>query len=298
MDMSGILKGRFKPDDSARPEPRPLKCAAIVIAAVLCLFGYEWTLAGSSSGSDKIDTSLSRLLDVARGELEAAKLPKKEIELRLKIIEDVATVKAYYPRADGGRPEMRNSKYWTQNDEGDYVPRQKATEAINDLWRTESGIRCRKLSTLVMIKGLIDVSDTRQLGELDTMLRGKVIPSDLPNSGVGTLFEKPRPKHGEIFANDEFLPGDQVWFDNPYFEQLSDKLQTKYRGQEGHHVFYIGGGKVMDMYNREPVAIEEFRKSFLRWGSVKTVAEEKKLDPKPGDFQIKAVRRVIVDGKR
>jgi hypothetical protein len=80
------------------------------------------------------------------------------------------------------------------------------------------------------------------------------------------------PKDGEVFQQEELLPDDEVWFDNPYFERLSEELQDQYRGQEGHHVFYVGGGKVMDMYSREPVPIEEFCDTFLRWGSVTTVA--------------------------
>jgi len=85
-----------------------------------------------------------------------------------------------------------------------------------------------------------------------------------------------------------------VWFYNPYFERLSEELQDQYRGQEGHHVFYVGGGKVMDMYSREPVPIEEFRDTFLRWGSVTTVAENEDLEPEAEEFQIKVVRRLLV----
>src|SRR5262245_55722554 len=211
-----------------------------------------------SSDPDMGAAKLVRLLDAAREELKAAKLSEKEIKLRLKIVEDAATVKAYYPHADGGRPEMRNAKFWVQNDEGSYVPRNRPTEAIKDLWQTTSGIRCRKLSALVMIKAMIDVADSKQLAELDDLLRDKVIPNDLAHDGVGTLWEQPHPKRGKIFQVDEFLAGDEVWFDNPYFDRLSDRLQSKYRGQEGHHVFYVGGGQVMDMYNREPMAIEDF----------------------------------------
>jgi hypothetical protein len=275
------------------------QCALVVtIAAALCLAGFDNVQAGSSTATNTDDANLSHLLDVARDELHAAKLSPQEIQVRLKIIENVATVKAYFPHAYGGRPETRNAKYWAQNDKGSYVPRQNPTESIKDLWRTTSGIRCRKLSTLVMLKALIDVADTKQLGELDDALRGKVIPNDLPNDGIGTFFKQPRPKHGNIFHSDEFLPGDDVWFDNPYFDELDGTLQARYRGQEGHHVFYIGGGNVMDMYSREPVPIDEFRKSFLRWASVKIVAEDKGLEPKPEDFQIKAVRRVILDGTK
>jgi len=75
----------------------------------------------------------------------------------LKIVENVATVKAYYPHADGGRPEYRNSKYWKLNQDDSYIPRGSPTQAIRDLWRTESGIRCAKLSAIVMLKAMIDV---------------------------------------------------------------------------------------------------------------------------------------------
>jgi hypothetical protein len=254
--------------------------------------------ATQSSGPDRRSARIARLLDSARKELQAAGVSEKEMELRLKIVENAATVKAYYPHADGGRPETRNSKYWAENDEGSYVPRDNPTESIKDLWQTTSGIRCRKLSALVMIKAIIDVSDAKQLARLNVLMRDKVIPNELPNDGLGTVFEQLRAKHGNIFQNNEFLPGDEVWFDNPYFEQLSRKQQSKYRGQEGHHVFYVGNDQVMDMYSREPTKIEEFRLTFLDWGSVKTVAKNENRQPKADDFQIKAVRRAIRDGIR
>jgi hypothetical protein len=234
------------------------------------------------------------LLNTADKELRAARLSDKEIELRLKIVENVATVKAYYPHADGGRPEYRNPKHWKLNRDGSYVPRGSACEAVRDLWRTESGVRCAKLSALVLIKAMVDVADEKRLAELDEMLRDKVIPNELPNRGVGALFAKPKPKNGETFSTAELLPGDQVWFDNPYFDRLDRELRRKYVGQEGHHAFYIGGGKVMDMYAREPLPVEEFRKTFFHWKSVRIVAERENRRPRADEFQIKAVRRAIV----
>lgn len=251
-----------------------------------------------SSEADMGSTELARLLASARKELQTARIAEDEIELRLKVVENAATVKSYYPHADGGRPETRNSKYWTQDDDGSYVPRDRATDAIKDLWHTTSGIRCRKLSALVMIKAIIDVSDAKQLGQLDELMHDKVIPNELHSDGVGTLFEQPRPKRGGIFQREELLPGDEVWFDNPYFERLSQRQQSKYRGQEGHHVFYVGRDQVMDMYNREPMKIEDFRHTFLKWGSVKTVADDEERRAKADEFQIKSVRRVIVNRDR
>jgi hypothetical protein len=146
-----------------------------------------------------------------------------------------------------------------------------------------------------MLKAMIDVADAKRLAELDDMLRGKVIPNELTKQGVGTLFDKPHPRQGKIFVAAELLPGDEVWFDNPYFDRLSRALQRRYIGQEGHHVFYIGRGRVMDMYSREPLSIEDFRETFLQWNSVRIVADQEQRKPKAAEFQIKAVRRVIVD---
>src|SRR4051812_29165823 len=84
---------------------------------------------------------MAQLLDVAREELRDAGASEKEIQVRLKIVENVAKVKAYYPHADGGRPENRNPKYWKLNSDGSYIPRGSPTRAIRDLWKTESGIR-------------------------------------------------------------------------------------------------------------------------------------------------------------
>ena len=215
-------------------------CCGVVLAAVALLFCR-------SGWSQERRTGL---LDVARKELRATRLSEKDIQIRLKIVENVATVKAYYPHADGGLPETRNSRFWKLNQDGSYIPRGSPTKAIRDLWRTESGVRCAKLSALVMLKAMIDVADAKRLAELDDMLRGKVIPNELPNKGIGTLFNKPDPKKGKIFQTAELIPGDEVWFENPYFLRLSPSLQLRYVGQEGHHVFYIGGGKVMDMYSR------------------------------------------------
>ncbi len=260
-----------------------LYCGTVLAAALLfCRTGWS-------------QETTARLVDAAREELRAAGLSQQETQVRLMIVENVAALNAYYPHADGGRPEYRNPKYWKPNRDGSYVPRGSATQAIRDLWQTKSGIRCAKMSAIVMLKAMIDVADAKRLAELDQMLAGKVIPNELPKNGIGTLFEKPDPKHGKIFQTSELLPGDEVWFENPYFRRLSRSLQRKYVGQEGHHVFYIGGGKVMDMYSREPIGVEDFHKTFLHWKSVTIAAEQEHRDPKSADFQIKAVRRVIVD---
>lgn len=91
---------------SAREWESPMRnlstsyCGAAVTATTLLLCRSGWA-----------QEPIARLLDVAREELRGAGVSEKEIRVRLKIVEDVATVKAYYPHADGGRPERRNPRY-------------------------------------------------------------------------------------------------------------------------------------------------------------------------------------------
>jgi hypothetical protein len=263
----------------------PGSYCGVILAVMALLFGRSgWSQAQTAS-----------LLTAVRQELHTAGLSEKEIQVRLRVVANAATVKAYYPHAGGTRPEARNQKHWELNQDGSYIPRGRPTQAVRDLWTTESGIRCAKLSALVMIKAMIDVADENRLAELDDMLRGKVIPNELPQKGIGTLFDKPKPRNGDIFQTAELLPGDEVWFENPYFDRPTRLEQRRYVGQEGHHVFYVGGDKVMDMYSRKPLAIESFRTTFLDWKSVKIVAEREHGIPKAAEFQIKSVRRVIVD---
>jgi hypothetical protein len=80
---------------------------------------------------------MARLLNAAREELRAARLSEKEIQVRVKIVENVATVKAYYPHADGGRPESRNSRYWKLNRDGSYIPRGSPTVIVHTLGSNE-----------------------------------------------------------------------------------------------------------------------------------------------------------------
>ena len=58
----------------------------------------------------------------------------------------------------------------------------------------------------------------------------KEFPRSLPNSGDGLLWTR---RHG----GDNLLPGDQVWFDNPYFERGRELIRQEAYGQA------IGDGK-------------------------------------------------------
>lgn len=147
-------------------------------------------------------------------------VPEAEISARIQLLRNVRTGETYFP--DGpGKPEIRNPEHWKENEHGSYVPKGSAVEAIRDLWRTKNGIQCNKYSKFAMIKTVIDNADARQLALLDEVLDGLEIPNELPTGGIDMFYESMEPKNGEYFEEGELLPGDQIWFENPYMDRLS-----------------------------------------------------------------------------
>ena len=67
----------------------------------------------------------------------------------------------------------------------------------------------------------------------------------------------------------------------------------RYRGQQGSNAFYIGGGKVISIYDKKPLTISEYKRRHLM--IYKSVKDQVKY-PDPKDFQITGNRRPIVMG--
>ena len=246
--------------------------------------------AKSRERPERIPKRVNKVLRAAREEMQEEGLPEREIQMRTTILENTAMGRTYFPESED-RPEIRNPEFWQLNAEGYYIPKDRPTDAIEDLWRTDNGMQCFKYSTFIMLKSIIDNADEKEKAKLDDLLRGKVIPNDLDEAVYDVFFAHPEPKNGIAFQEDELLPGDQIWFENPYFDRLSAKQQEKenYKGEQGSNVFYAGNGNVMGIYGGTVKSIEEYREGMLGWNSVQRVP-----DADPSAFQIKSVRRVIV----
>lgn len=244
----------------------------------------------------------------AREEMQRRGLPEKEISFRLKILRNANKGRAYFPDPAKKLPEIRNPAFWTENAAGSYVPRLdiRPTDAIKDLWVSTNGIQCNKYTALIMIKSVIDAAEERgdedKLKELNALLRGKAIPNELPDYGYETFFTEIEPKESYVFEESELLPGDQIWFWNPYFDQLTGRQQNdeRYRGEQGSNVFYLGDGKVCNIYDGNVQTIEQHQSEMLRWVSV--IERDKSRFPVAvkDDFEILSVRRPITgwDEKR
>lgn len=116
------------------------------------------------------------------------------------------------------------------------------------MFREGRTIACNGGSAAVIIKAVIAAA------LLKAGIR-EVSPGTLPNTELirairqairdyysdksNQFFEKQRNEKG--FKEGDLLPGDQVWFYNPYYKE-------HFTGEQGSNVFYIGDGKVIELY--------------------------------------------------
>ena len=213
-----------------------------------------------------------QILSRAREILANAPLGESERNVRLQVLKAVLTGTVIRP--DDDYPEMRNPKHWVLTESGFVVkPKSSPVEAISDLWVVHENdgvpiprIRCYKYSSLILIQGYIqyfrESGSQSGLAALDRLLGHRVIPDDLPNGGDDLLWKRD-------YRNDPLLPGDQVWFDNPFYEPGRELMRqeafeqglregkseseakaaaealtdAKTAGEEGSNVFYLGDGR-------------------------------------------------------
>jgi RHS repeat-associated protein len=256
--------------------------------------------------TDRIDPSglVSRPLTEddlknAREELKAKKkdITPEEVELRLQIVRNAARGIVDVPSGD--KDQMRNPKFWNDRGKLPYIPYPgMARRAVEDLWNPldeDSGkpklytekILCTKLVGLTILKSYIDLAeaakDEATLKELDKAMDGKVLPY-LGKPIVETH------KNEAGYKPEDLLPGDQVWFDNPYYDLLSDeqKEEDAYLGDDGSNNFYVGKGLFIRIYPDDPKVasdvhfvydLKAYQDRMRDWNSVKYAIKHQKDKP-------------------
>lgn len=201
--------------------------------------------------------------------LSRADISEGERQVRLQVVR--ATLTGTVIRPSDESPEMRNPAYWVLvNDRFIVAPGKAPVDAIADLWVLHGPdgvpvprIRCLKYTTLVLIQGIIqhfrEAGNTRGLEALNQLIGRKVIPQELPNRGDNILWRR-------HFDAAKLLPGDQVWFDNPFFDRGRELFRQRFHqdalhagksadeavaearlraeavtaGEEGSNAFYLG----------------------------------------------------------
>lgn len=196
-------------------------------------------------------------------------ISEAERQVRLHVVRAALTGTVIRPSEDS--PEMRNPAYWVLvNDRFVVAPGIAPVDAIADLWVPHGAdgvpvprIRCLKYTTLVLIQAVIqyfrDEANAPGLDAINQFLGRRVIPEELPNRGDGILWRR-------HFDADRLLPGDQVWFDNPFFDRGRELVRQRFHqdalhagatadtaahearmraealtaGEEGSNAFYLG----------------------------------------------------------
>ncbi len=289
-----------------------VRCVPAVIflwLIVLCAIpspGQQIVSNLQTGSSLQLTTEQEQILARARELLKKTKLGEAEQEVRIQVLKAALTGTVIRPSDD--YPEMRNPKHWTlSNDVYVVSPESTPVEAITDLWVVHENdgvpiprIRCYKYSSLMLIQGFIqyfrETRNTAGLAALNRLIGHRNIPSGLPNGGEDLLWKR-RSESGHL------LPGDQVWFDNPFFERgkeliceenyqqairegkLPEEAGTSAKaftasltaGEEGSNVFYLGDEKFI----RGASSLSRLcRDSFQRGDIENVTAHEQVFTPK------------------
>jgi hypothetical protein len=182
-------------------------------------------------------TSPDAILARAQAILDAEAIGENERRVRLHVVRAAITGTVIRPSDDS--PEMRNPAYWILvNDRFVVAPGVAPVDAIEDLWVPHGAdgvpvprIRCLKYTTLVLIQGVIrffrEANDARGLEAVNRLIGRRVVPEGLPNRGDGILWRR-------HFDASRLLPGDQVWFDNPFFERGRELFRERFHQDALH----------------------------------------------------------------
>ena len=191
-----------------------------------------------SSAADPLDTvDPDAILARADAILERAAISPNERRVRLHVVRAAITGTVIRPSEDS--PEMRNPAYWILvNDRFVVAPDVAPVDAIADLWVLHGAdgvpvprIRCLKYTTLVLIQGLIqffrDTDDVGGVEAVNRLIGRRVIPEELPNRGDDIFWRR-------HFDATRLLPGDQVWFDNPFFDRGRELFRERFHQDALH----------------------------------------------------------------
>jgi RHS repeat-associated protein len=250
------------------------------------------------------EKDLENAFDELYKKMEDGQISPEEVKLRMTILDNIITGKTRFPKTSDQQSRPRRS--WEKNRKGFWVPKKgMGIKAIFDLWTSPNAIQCNKYSKLIIIKSYIDLLcdrfDCAGLERLHDALEGKEIPKELrikgsKEQGVNLIVKLEERKKGPGFKASELLPGDQIWFENPYYDYLTaDEKDRDFLGEEGSNVFYLGNGLVIRIYPPHGVyTIEQYQQYMIKDDkSVDYVIKNKEPLPKdlqtakPANFQIR-----------
>lgn len=286
------------------------RCPRSTQACLLALcFGWAAHFPLQAGLPASLSPEYEQVLTRAREILAQAPVGEGERGVRLQVLKAVLTGTVIRP--DDDYPEMRNPKHWVLTEDGFVVaPGSSPVEAISDLWVTHENdgvpiprIRCYKYSSLVLIQGFIqhfrETGNERGLAALDRLLGHQVIPQDLPDGGDDLFWKRE-------CRSEPLLPGDQVWFENPFYDPGRELLRREAleqalregkpgpeaaaaaeaavdslsAGEEGSNVFFLGD----DKFARGAASVSRLCRGAFQPQDGESQLHEQALTPKIFNF--------------
>jgi hypothetical protein len=268
--------------------------------------GQQVALPRPMGSSLQLTTDQERIVARSREILAKTARSDAEREVRLQVL--IAALTGTVIRPSDDYPEMRNPKHWRLSDNAFIVsPESTPVEAIADLWVVHENdgvpiprIRCYKYSSLILIEGYVQyfrkTGNTAGLAALNRLIGQRTISGGLPNRGEDLLWKRRR-------ESNTLLPGDQVWFENPFFERGRELIREEYyqqairagkppkdaaasadastdsltAGEEGSNVFCLGDEKFV---RGADSLLRLCRDSFRHHDSESATAHEQVFTPK------------------
>ena len=267
------------------------------------------------------------LVDNAKSQLATSGLPPALQQVRLDVI-----IAAMTGTVTTTHPEGRNPNLWDDSS-GSYVAKSNSTAvaAIDDLWIVHGtdginfnlGIFCKPYSSLIMAEAYImyfnstgHSADVNQAGI--AKINSLIGHDSFPGSGnreaqfEGVLWNSQSKKNAPAGGYQNLVPGDQVWFQNPYFDlgkPLAIAAGKDVAGEEGSNVFYLGigvagqkdcmgkdeGGQrlVMSIYDKKIYTVADYQQHIIDVFDTVQAWQNAGHIVVPGDFKIMRVRSVV-----
>ncbi|HTU21753.1 MAG TPA: hypothetical protein VMG10_27190 [Gemmataceae bacterium] len=208
--------------------------------------------------------------------IEAGTITPQDGSFRLLIIQNQITSSILEP--DAGTEGVLDETLWHNGHPKDGRER----EAIQQLWSGSftSKIWCNRQSRIVIMKSCYDLAGDDIASQKQITAAVNACFAQENNAFLGPIVVATA-ECG--FLAKDLYPGDLVWFYNPY-KTLAELLnpkgadESRYQGEEGSNVFYIGDGKILKTYPGDsPLTIEEKQEDMMSlragWKSIQDMKQ-------------------------
>jgi hypothetical protein len=156
---------------------------------------------------------------------------------------------------------------------------------------------CTAYAQLILLYGPLKVASGRQTEKWNKEWDGLIVPTGIAGLGKDRFWKTSwaMDEGKKQYTEKDIKPGDNIYFDNPYYSAEERAKNPLMRGEEGSNVIYVGKnarneGLVIALYTRKIYTFTEYRQHMKdTWESLKNRSGVKLCD-----FKITMKRSPIV----